>query len=299
MKIRILFFLLSLYSYKSLALLEDLNQLETKYPIVLIHGMLGFSVLCFYIEYWGNLPFHLEMNGAKVYCAELSQAHDIETRGEQLILQLKSWGHKKYNLIGHSQGGLDARHVHAKVPELIASVLTICTPHHGSKIADLVYNAIESLPLGSSLLWKAGNLASHTIGLLSGNIHQQDFKKAINSLTTHGLEKFNAKYPKGITENNFDEDKLYSMGIYNVEPNGKYDMIGILMKLSGYLFYGKQENDGVVAKYSMQFGLYMEELKGAHHLIPTGHLGNYPDVITSQFLHSILNHVQALKKKEL
>ncbi len=71
-------------------------------------------------------------NGATVYVAAVSQVNSSEARGEQLLQQMRTWaardGVKKFNLIGHSQGGPTARYVGSVAPELVASISTVASP---------------------------------------------------------------------------------------------------------------------------------------------------------------------------
>ena len=54
---------------------------QTKYPIVLTHGMLGFDNLLG-IDYWYGIPSALRRDGAKVYITEVSKLNASEARGE-------------------------------------------------------------------------------------------------------------------------------------------------------------------------------------------------------------------------
>ena len=67
--------------------------------------------------------------------------NDSDTRGAELLVAVQQFlqqtGAAKVNIIGHSQGGLDARVVANLRPDLVASVVTISTPHHGSPIGDV------------------------------------------------------------------------------------------------------------------------------------------------------------------
>ena len=46
---------------------------QTKYPIVLAHGMFGFkSLLGGAIDYWYQIPSDLQANGAKVYVTQVA-----------------------------------------------------------------------------------------------------------------------------------------------------------------------------------------------------------------------------------
>ncbi|MGC4062739.1 MAG: triacylglycerol lipase, partial [Aquabacterium sp.] len=106
-------------------------QAQTRYPIVLVHGMLQYDALLGTDNFYG-VPAALRASGAKVYVATLSTINSDAVRGEQLLQQLRQWaaadGHKRSNLIGHSQGGTTSRYVAGVAPDLVASVTTIGTP---------------------------------------------------------------------------------------------------------------------------------------------------------------------------
>ena len=105
---------------------------ETRYPIVLAHGMAGFDELFGVLEYWYRIPRALRAGGADVHVTEVSQFHKTEVRGEQLLAQVEEivaiTGKAKVHLIGHSHGGLDVRYVAAVRPDLVASVTSIGSP---------------------------------------------------------------------------------------------------------------------------------------------------------------------------
>jgi triacylglycerol lipase len=112
---------------------------QTKYPIVLVHGLLGFDALG-PVQYFYGIPSELRRSGAVVYTASVSQSNSTELRGEQLLKELQTlkarYGHTKFNLVGHSHGGNTSRYVAGVSPDLVASVTTVGTPHQGSKVAD-------------------------------------------------------------------------------------------------------------------------------------------------------------------
>ena len=82
---------------------------QTKYPIVLVHGFIGFDNILGAVNYFYDIPGNLRKEGATVYVASVNPSQTTEFRGEELIQQMKQWaakdGVKKFNLIGHSHGG--------------------------------------------------------------------------------------------------------------------------------------------------------------------------------------------------
>ena len=83
----------------------------TRYPLVLVPGMLGFIRLVLY-PYWYGIVAALRQGGATVIAVQVSPLHSTEVRGEQLLARideiLRETGAEKVNLIGHSQGSLSA-----------------------------------------------------------------------------------------------------------------------------------------------------------------------------------------------
>ena len=114
---------------------------QTKYPIVLAHGMTGFDKIG-PVDYWYGIPADLRKNGAQVYLTSVSAFNSSEERGEQLLAQVKHIlalsGATKVNIIGHSHGNQSARYVAGVRPDLVASVTSVSGPTKGSDVADVI-----------------------------------------------------------------------------------------------------------------------------------------------------------------
>ena len=119
------------------------TEAKTKHPIVLVPGIFAFDSIAA-IDYWYKIPAALQSQGATVFVPKINAFDSSAKRGEALIAQLdniraSSAGKiSKFNLIGHSQGGITVRYVMNTRPDLVASVTTMNTPHKGSPLADLV-----------------------------------------------------------------------------------------------------------------------------------------------------------------
>jgi len=109
--------------------------LMAKATVVLLRGMLGASKLLWW-EYFHGAPRLLEEMGFRVIIPDTPWGEIIAKRSAFLAQALKDCT-GPLHLIGHSMGGVDARHFithrggHAKV----ASLTTLSSPHHGSILA--------------------------------------------------------------------------------------------------------------------------------------------------------------------
>ena len=139
---------------------------RTRYPIVLVHGLMGFDSILG-VDYWYQIPQALRKAGATVLIAQVSAVNGNDVRGEQLLQQLKAWqaayGYTRFNLIGHSQGGPTVRYAAGVAPQLVASVTTVGSPHNidTSLPADGIMSVLVSQPqlfntLGAFIDWLSG-----------------------------------------------------------------------------------------------------------------------------------------------
>jgi len=175
---------------------------QTRYPIVLAHGAAGFDSLLGVLDYWFGIPEDLANGGAKVFVTQVNPFDTSEARGEELIAELDQIravsGQRKFNLIGHSQGGLDVRYVAAVRPDLVASVTTVGSPHLGSDVADYLSANFVNGSFTQNVIADFGNALGTVIGLLSGSSDPPDVLAALHDLTSAGAATFNASYPQGL-----------------------------------------------------------------------------------------------------
>jgi len=179
----------------------------TRYPLVLVPGLLGFVRLVFY-SYWYGIVRALRRDGSTVIPVMVSAVNSSEVRGEQLIERireiLKETGAEKVNLFGHSQGALTIRYAAAKHPELVASVTSVAGPNHGSELADFLEKNFPPGTLRGLLLNAAIRLVVWIMALLDtgyrGTRLPTDVDAAHHSLTSDGVALFNSQYPQGLPQ---------------------------------------------------------------------------------------------------
>lgn len=259
----------------STSVLAQSGYTQTRHPIVLVHGLLGFDSLLGVYDYWYGMPSELRAGGARVYVADVSASNFSEVRGEQLIRQLDSLraihGHAKFNLIGHSHGGPTIRYVAAVRPDLVASVTSIGAPHTGSKVADALDT---TLPAGSPLRpLVAGfvNALSGFIEFLSGSRDPQNALGALASLSSRGAADFNRRFPQGMPATACGQGAAVVNGIRYYSWGGTAVLTNVLdagdpLLGAGSLFFGFEQNDGLVGRCSSHLGVVLRDDYPWNHL---------------------------------
>lgn len=183
------------------------QELATRYPLVMVPGLLGFVRVVVY-PYWFGIVSRLRQGGARVFPVMVSAVNSTEVCGEQLLQQieriLRETGAAKVNLIGHSQGALTSRYAAAKRPDLVASVTSVAGPNHGSELADYLG---RSFPVGTvrrRLLNGVMRLMAWLMRLLETGYRGPklpiDVDASHQSLTTEGVALFNRRCPQGLPE---------------------------------------------------------------------------------------------------
>ncbi|MCK5880225.1 MAG: hypothetical protein KAG18_00035 [Sinobacterium sp.] len=174
------------------------NYTETKYPVVLVHGLYGFDDI-FGMDYWLDIPTVLENGGTEVYTAIVAGAHSPAVRGEQLITQLEEFsalsGMTRFHLMGHSLGAPTIRYAAAMRPDLVVSATSIAGVNYGSEAAN---NETIEPPLVRGIVSLIGNLLGHVIDTVSQNKFEQNILAATDAMEKEGADAFNAAYPVGL-----------------------------------------------------------------------------------------------------
>jgi triacylglycerol lipase len=278
---------------------------QTRYPVVLVHGLFGFDALFGAYDYWYGIAGPLRAGGARVHAVNLSAAHSTTVRGEQLIRQLDTLraltGQPRFNLIGHSHGGPTIRYVASVRPDLVASVTTVGAPHFGSKVADAVRG---SLPPGSTQEALAAaffNAFAYVIELLSGDFDRQNALAALGSLTTAGAAAFNAQHPQGMPSAPCHRNGARVVaGIRYYAFTGNKPLTNILdpsdaLMAAGSLFFGGAQNDGLVARCSADWGWVLRDDYPWNHLDEVNQVFGLRGLFTPDPVAVYRSHVNRLK----
>jgi triacylglycerol lipase len=248
---------------------------QTKYPVVLAHGMLGFDSILG-VDYWYGIPAALRRDGASVYITEVSQLNTSEARGEELLAQVEDIvaisGKPKVNLIGHSHGGPTIRYVAAVSPNLVASATSVGAPHKGSAAADFI-RQVPPGSAGETLLAGIVNGLGTLINFLSGSssTSPQNALGSLESLNSQGAARFNAKFPQGIPTTACGEGAYSVQGVRYYSWSGTSPVTNIidpsdLMLGATALTFKGEANDGLVGRCSSRMGKVIRDNYRMNHL---------------------------------
>lgn len=262
---------------------------KTQYPVVMAHGLGGFTTLFGVIDYFNGIPQELIKGGSEVYTTKTSAVNNSEIRGEQLLQQVKTIaaisGKSKVNLFGHSQGGIDIRYVAGVAPKYVASVTAVSSPEQGSKTADFLKATLEpnntnnsgsQLNLTTQLVSGVFNLIGGFTDIGSGisynQIQAQDGWKALVALSTSGAASFNAKFPAAMPKSYCGQPastKVNGINYYSFSGVGQLtsllDPSDVLLAATGVPFAG-ESNDGLVSACSSRLGYVIRDNYRMNHL---------------------------------
>ncbi len=174
-------------------------KLGPPYPIVLSHGFFGFEDFAGagFLTYFYGVKEHLASQGEElVFTPAVDPFNSSDFRGAELVERIEQilalTGHEKVNIIGHSQGGLDARVVANLRPDLVASVVTVATPHGGSRVADIALELVGDPA--------AQDVVSDLLALIGAPLYdefgeQTDVWKPLELFSQPGIAAFNKAHP--------------------------------------------------------------------------------------------------------
>ncbi|WP_224249912.1 esterase/lipase family protein [Hyalangium gracile] len=194
---------------------------RTAHPVVFAHGMGGFdNILGF--DYWGDdygtfvgdpcngfveltCNRHLD-DRQRAFVARVQAFESSEVRGLDLANDIESlmatMGTDAVNIIGHSQGGIDARKAARVLYEragntVIKVLVSVSSPHRGSPVARYILNqgpgvtsVAETLAryFGDTVSEPGNDATAGALQLVYGDYDPEDGKVT-------GMKAFNAAYP--------------------------------------------------------------------------------------------------------
>jgi triacylglycerol lipase len=124
---------------------------KTKYPIILAHGM-GFTPTATMPHSFPGIVEALRACGATVYYTTVPALHTNAVKSAAFKKQFEAIratdGSAKFNIMGHSQGGLYTRYAISNLglAPYVASLTTAASPHRGSFIDSVLLTITDVFP---------------------------------------------------------------------------------------------------------------------------------------------------------
>lgn len=221
----------------------------TKYPFVFVHGAALRDWDRF--NYWGRIPSVLASHGCRFYYGNQDGWASIENNADTLKARitevLRESGADKVNIIAHSKGGIESRHLISSLgmADVVASLTTVSTPHRGVKTMDL--------------LLKFPNFWFRIVSFFANRWFRwlgdrsPDFHFLCRQLSATYMDTFN--------QNNPDVDGVYYQSYAGAMRNSFSDMLLFWPHFFVGLIEG--ENDGLVPTSSAPWGNFKGFLRGA------------------------------------
>jgi len=227
-----------------------LQNIPLRYPVILVHGIIAHDRKS-PIQFWGRIPQVLTELGINVFRGNTdawgayeSNALILKSTIERALLETKT---ERVNIIAHSKGGIDTRYLiwNHNFGGKIASLTTICTPHLGSEIADMIY---EKKITEKKLYKKALSI----FGRLYGDSNP-DLITLVTQMTTANMKAFN--------ENIMMDKNVFYQSFYTAMDKASDDLMfsatySYVKKISG-------DNDGLVSESSAKWGKNFYKIQGS------------------------------------
>jgi len=240
----------------------------TKYPVVFSHGiaennqMFGFDGSYFY-----GVKSAVNSRGCNSYYTNVDCMNTKEAKATQWKSQVLSilavTGASKINLVGHSDGSLYTRLAIANMGlgSKVASHTSVCGPHRGSAVADLVCGVLPGWALSA-----IGGALDVVYAIVAGDSNSSSAEQA-KCLTRSYMATFNKNVPNvsGIYYQSYaTKIKVYpsliNMGAFVLGPTWVVEKA-----IEG-------ANDGVVAESSAKWGTFRGTNSGAWWCFGVSHL---------------------------
>lgn len=251
----------------------------TRYPVVLVHGMAGTDAYLGGYPYWYQVLPDLEADGYLAFTPAVDALAPPPSRAAQwsaILDQLEADGMgRRFNLIAHSQGGIDSRYMASTLDQgaRLASITTLATPHHGSGLADVAHGVIATTPTLSGLLEDGISLLTDAIGL-----GEAQLVFATEAMTRPAMEQFNLDNPDH-PDTRYFSWSARSCGFTELGCQAEMDeevIAPYLVPTYRALQLIDGDNDGIVPTASAMWGEHLGTI-GADHFDEIGQLAGQTD----------------------
>jgi triacylglycerol esterase/lipase EstA (alpha/beta hydrolase family) len=240
----------------------------TRYPTLLLHGLAGTESFVGILDYWYGVEPQLTGQGYTVWVRDVDPYQSTPVRSEQWAAHLEDLfadGHHRHlNLLGHSQGGLDARYVTSMLDPLgrVASVTTVSTPHQGTGVADIATGVFDSSLITELVV----DGVIDGLMLFYGSSNDQDIAAQMAQMSSSGMETFNNQVldRSDVMYQSWAGRTCGLLDLLCQWDNGGEIVTPIFAGTHAVLVLMEGDNDGLVGVESAKWGDYRGEISADH-----------------------------------
>lgn len=231
--------------------------IRLKHPVLICHGYGAIASLVKPSPLY-DVAMLMRSHDTLAFAPNIVPYAKIETRAARWVRLIhkikKQTGVKKLNIVAHSMGGLDIRFALSKLNAAphVESYTSICTPHHGTSLAELALNTPTGIrdKIGDFLDWMGDRVYPTTKSNTMGSVVQLTRK--------YIKETFNPGVP------NVHGIPYYSYS--SAVGKGTGHSIKVITRYqNNYIFEEEGINDGMVSVESSKWGEHIKT-GGLSHL---------------------------------
>ena len=254
----------------------------TRYPIVFMHGMAGTDSYLSTLDYWFGLDGTLGESTFAYWTPAVDALAGTAPRAAQWrdhLDALKAAGvGRRFNLIAHSQGGIDARLLIATLDPSadVVSLTTVATPHHGTPIADLADGVLDLTPFDGWLIDASLDAIAGLVGLSGPSLSDQ-----MHDMTRAQMAEFNVAVPDRADVRYWSWAGV-SCGALDLRCRRDHDgeVVELVFEASlALVSLIEGDNDGLVGAESAHWGEFLGDINADH----MDEIGQIADLINPAF----------------
>ncbi|MEW5733725.1 MAG: alpha/beta fold hydrolase [Thermodesulfobacteriota bacterium] len=243
---------------------------NTRYPVVLAHGMGATAKILGIVDYWFGVADALDDEGAAVYATSVNAIGSTAQKAQQFrtqVLQILALtGKAKVNVIGHSHGGLYPRYAISNLglASKVASLTTIGAPHRGSTVMDAMTGILPA-----PLITANAELMNFLYAFAFGDTNPDYAANSLELTTGYMRNIFNPSVPN-------------MAGVYYQSYNGKVKLGTpvILIEPCWLLLLATEgESDGMTSTMSAKWGTWRGTVSGAWYSPGVDHYGEVGQIL--------------------
>ena len=236
---------------------------DTKYPIVMAHGMGASAEILGIVDYWWGIPEALEDEGADVFITSVNGMDSTRNKAEDFrdqFLQIKAYTNAaKLNIIGHSHGTVYTRDAVSNlgIGQYVASHTSIAGPHRGSAIADIVVGVIPN-----SMEWLVGGTLDLVYAFIFGDTSPNSLQNGYDMTRPYMINTFNP--------NTQNVDSVYYQ---SWAAKAKTSCPSVILEATWLVLLAYEgANDGLVSVESAKWGNFRGVEDAAWYSVGCDHL---------------------------